>query len=195
MTKRKEHIIRLIGLGVSVLVVLGTLALYFSFIHDSHPLVEDSIISVVGVDEEVSMLDSAGLYRPLKEVYPEGIIGLPVDSIRLHEIELQYRKNPYVNSSRVYFDKKHVLKVDVRQRIPAIRIMSNNGGDYYIDREGVSMPTSQHYTPRVIVATGNIPLLEHEKGVDSSAIHQKIFELSEAIEKDDFMKVFISEIH
>lgn len=195
MTQRRRHIIRLAGLGVSVLIVLGTVLLYFSFIHDAHPVVEDSVIRVIGVEEEVSMLDSAGLYRPLKEIYPEGVTGLSMDSVRLHEIESSYQANPYIRSSRVYFDKKRVLKVDIRQRIPAIRIRSSNGGDYYIDREGISMPVSRHYTPRVIVATGNIPLLEHEKGVDSSAIHKKIFDLAAAIEKDEFMKSFISEIN
>src|SRR5690625_3948452 len=58
-----------------------------------------------------------------------------------------------------------------------------------------AMPTSSHYTPRVMVATGNIPLLEFDQSVDSIAIHRKIFDLSMAIEKDDFMKSFVSEIH
>jgi len=195
MKNRRQHIMRLIGLAVSVGVVLGTLTLYFSFIHDAHPVVEDVQASIIDVSDDVSMLDSAGLYRPLYKIYAEGVIGMSIDSIRLNHIETEYLDNPYVRSSRVYFDKNHVLKIELRQRIPAVRIMSNNGGDYYIDRDGEAMPTSSHYTPRVMVATGNIPLLEFDQSVDSIAIHRKIFDLSMAIEKDDFMKSFVSEIH
>ena len=57
------------------------------------------------------------------------------------------------------------------------------------------MPVSDHFTPRTILATGNIPILPLEYHVDSILIHKRLFQLAEAINSDDFMSSFVNEIH
>src|SRR5690625_8042321 len=113
MKNQRQQIKLLIGLAVSVGVVLSTLTLYFSFIHDAHPVVEDGQASIIDVSDDVSMLDSAGLYRPLYRIYAEGVIGMSIGSIRLSHIETEYLDNPYVRRGRVSFVMNHVLSIDV----------------------------------------------------------------------------------
>lgn len=48
----------------------------------------------------------------------------------------------------------HVV-VNIKQRIPVIRVMADNGNDYYVDYSGKVMPHTQ-YACNLIVATGHI---------------------------------------
>lgn len=180
---------------LSVVVVLLTGGLYYSFIYKYSPETAGVSFAINSGLSGGSMLDSAGLRKPLEKIYPDGVSGITIDSVRLTEIEAAYLENPYVKSGKVYFDKHRMLKIEVRQRVPVLRIIGDNGTDYYLDDEGSAMPVSEHYTPKVMVATGNIPTLAFDENVDSSAVHRKIFELAETIEQDEFMKSFISEIH
>ena len=49
-----------------------------------------------------------------------------------------------------------LVKVDVKQRNPIIRVINADGDSYYIDDEGKLMPLSDKYTMKVLVANGNI---------------------------------------
>jgi len=48
------------------------------------------------------------------------------------------------------------LHVYVDQRNPVMRVIPDEGGDYFIDEEGVVMRRRNLYTPRLQVIGGNI---------------------------------------
>jgi len=195
MTSRRKHISRLIGLGASIALVLTVISLFTSFGFLDKNYLSGVEFTVLDRTSESSLLDSVDLQYPLAELYPGGIREIAIDSISLQAIEAQYMANPFVRKCRTYIDKHHRLQIELSERIPLLRIYSLNGGDYYIDRSGVSMPVSDHFTPRTILATGHIPILPLDDSVDSSQVHQNLFYLAEAIEADSFMTGFISEIH
>lgn len=195
MTDRRKHITQLIGFGASMALILIVISLFTSFgFLDKHYLTGVEF-TVLDRTSESSLLDSADVQYPIAELYPGGVDKIAMDSISLQAIEAQYMTNPFVRKCRAYVDKHHKLQIELVERIPLLRIFSVNGGDYYIDRLGVSMPVSEHYTPRTILVTGRVPILPLYNNVDSSQIHQHLFRLAEAIEADPFMSSFISEIH
>ncbi|MBY5957544.1 hypothetical protein KUV50_05315 [Membranicola marinus] len=195
MTDRKKHINRLIGLAASVLVIAAVVGLYTSFGFLEKRNLSGVEFTVLDQSTENSLLDSVDVQYPLAELYSGGLQNIAVDSVSLADIEEKYRSNPFVKDCRTYIDKHSVLQIELVERIPQLRILSQNGGDYYIDRDGVAMPVSDHYTPRTMLATGAIPLLPLEENVDSSAVHKDLFRLAQAIESDPFMTSFVSEIH
>lgn len=195
MTERRQHINRLIGLGASLLVIVGVLGLFtlFGFLDRQH--LSGMKVTVKHSPETHRLLDSATLYQAIADLYPMSMAGLSIDSVSLETIEDLYRSNPFVKECKAYIDKHYMLQIELEERHPLIRILSENGGNYYVDRDGRSMPVSGNYTPRTMLATGHIPLLPLNDHVDSNSIHKDIFQVALAVESDEFMSGFVNEIH
>lgn len=195
MTDRKKHINRLIGFGASLLVILGVVGLFTTFGFLDRQYLSGVKITVQESAHSTGMLDSLELRYPLHSLYPDTIEGVLIDSISLKSIEAAYQANPFVKSCRAFIDKHYILQVELEERVPLLRIYSENGGDYYIDREGHSMPVSDHFTPRTMLATGHIPILPLNDHVDSSRLHRDLFQVARAVGSDEFMSGYINEIH
>lgn len=91
-------------------------------------------------------------------IYNKGgkLLGYPIDSINLNNLENLINKNPSIKSSEVYRTINGVLKINIEQRTPIVRIINFNNESYYIDEQGALMPLSRNYTARVLVANGDI---------------------------------------
>jgi cell division protein FtsQ len=64
--------------------------------------------------------------------------------------------NPWVSRADVYMSIDGVVDIEVEQRQPILRVINSNGESFYLDNKGKLMPWSADFTPRTIVATGNI---------------------------------------
>ena len=64
--------------------------------------------------------------------------------------------NPYVYNADVFKTMNGILKINVIQRKPIIRIYNTQNQQYYIDDKGVKMPLNDNYPIRVLIANGNI---------------------------------------
>ena len=82
-------------------------------------------------------------------------IGKNMDDINGNEIETQLKKNSFINNAVCYKSPGGRLGIIIEQRLPIMRIMSNDGDNYYIDGGGNSMPHSG-YCADLVVATGHI---------------------------------------
>lgn len=191
---RKQHINRLIGLGASVLVIIGAISLFALFGFQDQPYLKDVKFNTLDMTSRESLLDSMEVRLPFEKLYPGDVKNLKIDSISLEAIEAEYDANPFVRECRTFIDKHQVLQIELVERIPLLRIRSQNGGDYYIDRLGTGMPVSDHFTPRILLATGHIPILPLNQSVDSSQIHSELFTVARAINQDEFMTGLVSEI-
>ncbi len=87
-----------------------------------------------------------------KAIYP---LGLSMDRINPRQIEDYLRTSPFVNTAQCYKTKNGHVNINVTQRMPVIRIMTDRGDDYFLDDQGGIMPNSQ-YTSDLIIATGAI---------------------------------------
>lgn len=87
-----------------------------------------------------------------KAIYP---LGLPLDKINTRQIEDYLRTSPFVNTAQCYKTKNGHVNINVTQRMPVIRIMTDRGDDYFLDDQGGIMPNSQ-YTSDLIIASGMI---------------------------------------
>ncbi|GGG95649.1 cell division protein FtsQ [Polaribacter pacificus] len=104
--------------------------------------------------------------------------------IDLQEIEHTVVSNPFIESASVYLTIDGLLKARVKQRTPIARVYS--GGDmYYLDKEGVRVPLSNHYSARVLLVTGQF---EAEDDQEIKSFVQRIL-------ADDFLKKEIIGLH
>lgn len=85
-----------------------------------------------------------------------GLVGTPMGHVDAARIETDLRNVPFVRSAEVYHTMDGVLHVRVDQRTPIVRVINTDGSSFYIDRDGATMPLSDKWTPRVLVATGDL---------------------------------------
>jgi cell division protein FtsQ len=78
-----------------------------------------------------------------------------------------------------------ILSVVVTFREPVLRIMSGDE-NYFLDKERVRIPVSTKYTANVPVATGKI---------DPEFAGNQLLDLVTFLEKDDFLKAQVKQIH
>ena len=102
----------------------------------------------------------------------------------LNELEIAFLLHPAIKNAEVYSNQEGVMNVDLQQRKAIVRIKTDNA-DYYLDEQGIKMPLSVEYTPRVLVVTGEVNVLHHSS----------IFSFVERINKDKFWKSQITQLH
>lgn len=84
------------------------------------------------------------------------ILGRPAGEIPVSEIENRIRGLRELREAEVYMDFSGILHVYADQRNAMLRIMPDEGGDYFMDDEGVLIKRRNLYSPRVHIAGGNI---------------------------------------
>ncbi len=86
------------------------------------------------------------------------IIGKSPAEVSLSDIESEIRKLQELKSVEVFFSIDGTLHVDVDQRDPILRIIPMEGGDFFMDEEGVIFRKRNLYSPRLHVAHGYIDI-------------------------------------
>jgi cell division protein FtsQ len=105
------------------------------------------------------------------------VINRPKSVIDLYSLEKKVSENPYVENAAVFLTIGGVLKSKIKQRSPVARIIGGKVS-YYIDKEGVKVPLSDHYSARVLLISG----------IDEAADIRMVLPLVLAILEDDFLQ-------
>jgi len=87
-----------------------------------------------------------------------GLLGRPVSSLSLNEIENRVANLRELKVAEVYLTIDGVLNVLADQRDPVMRVIPDSGGDFFIDDEGVLIRRKNLYTPRLHVVGGDITI-------------------------------------
>ena len=77
--------------------------------------------------------------------------------IDFERIEREIKRQSYVANAQVYMTVDGIVKIDVVQRQPILRIFNEKGESFYLDGLGNLMPLNPAFSARVLVATGFIP--------------------------------------
>jgi cell division protein FtsQ len=131
------------------------------------------------------------------------IEGSPMAGIDLVDLEQTVLANPYVSSCEVFQTIGGGLVMKTMVREPLVRIINQDGQQFYLDYQGFAMPVNPVHPSLVVVANGNIAeryisLDKSEKPLtlfpDSSVIRQ-IYPVACYISRDEFLKSFIDQIY
>ena len=84
------------------------------------------------------------------------LIGKQINDIDFKEIaHILSEANPIINTIKCYHSPNGIVHIEITQRDPIMRIMSNSG-DYYIDKDARIIPVSSEFTVFLPIATGFI---------------------------------------
>ncbi len=86
------------------------------------------------------------------KLYP---LSQPMSSISPRKMEETLQKSPFVEKAECYKTLSGHVCINIKQRIPVIRIMADNGDNYYLDNHGNIMPEASYATD-ILIATGHI---------------------------------------
>lgn len=110
-------------------------------------LIRDTVYAgFITPNEVTALLNKSGL-NP---------VGKNLDAANTHAMEKALSKHPLIDGVECYKTPGGKICVEVTQRIPLLRVMSDNGDNYYVDNRGRMMPANAKCVAHVAVATGRI---------------------------------------
>lgn len=89
-------------------------------------------------------------------------VGQSMEKINLRMMEEKLQSKELIEKAECYKGQNGLICIDIRQRIPVIRVMNCKGEDFIVDSHGKPMPHSD-YTCNLIIATGDISKQYAEK--------------------------------
>ena len=110
--------------------------------------------------------------------------GVVLSQFYLNDLEEILLKHSAVRKAEVYSNQQGVIKIKLQQRKAIVRIKTAYV-DYYLDEDGLEMPLSKSFTPRVIVVTGDA----------NQKHHASIYAFIQKINKSEFWKSQITQLH
>lgn len=130
----------------------------------------------------------------------KNIIGKIVKVVHTNKIERKIDSNPYIKFADVFFDIQGNLFVNVKEKIPVIRITNYYGKSCYVDKEGNFFPLSNVFAKRVLIINGYIkaPLITGKNVHDSIYVKSElpsVFQLAKKIQSNRFLKALISQVY
>ncbi len=131
--------------------------------------------------------------------------GQPLGSIPLDKIHKVIAASPFVKDVNVSMDVNGLVRANVNQREPIVRIIDENGKHFYLDRDGYRIPLSHEYPARVVVANGKInsdrkssnSKLKTEQVTykNLSPDLQKVYKTASYLQRDEFLKALAEQIY
>ena len=155
----------------------------------------DVVIEISALQSGDFLIKSEDVMEIIERSFGHEIVGEPLGDIDMERIERVLEETPFVLSADAFVDAEEVVHLEIKQREPILRIMDKDGQQYYLDQAGVWMKRSDHFTARVLVATGNIPPYDPEFLSAEDNNLRSVFELTEKILKDEFLENLIGQIH
>lgn len=117
-----------------------------SICQDLQVVVKDSLDKhFVSESDLVSILKKAGL-DPIKR---------PMADVNTDRIETELLKNEMIAQVEAYKTPSGIIKLEVMQKMPILRIMGVRGS-YYVDNQGTVMPISRRYVAHVPIVSGYV---------------------------------------
>ncbi|RCH54312.1 cell division protein FtsQ [Mucilaginibacter hurinus] len=124
------------------------------------------------------------------------LVGRKLENINIHELENKLKANPFVEFAKVYIEMNGLIKVEISQRVPILRVMNRFDQDFYVDQHGLKIPLSNNFTARVLAANGYIDELFANR-VDT--LHTKLalslYKTADFIRKDSLWDAQVAQIY
>jgi cell division protein FtsQ len=132
---------------------------------------------------------TADIY-PLVSPFEDRLLGRPLHEINTRELEQVVRRYPPVAGAETYTTADGTLCVEVRQRIPILRVINRFQESFFLDSEGKILTPVARYTPHVPVASGYID----EKAREQEML-PALFRLGTYIRNHPFWNAQIQQIY
>lgn len=183
-------------LTISLWSVLGLagIALLVAALNKKHETVCTGIDIEIGGVNNNFFINKQDIIVLLQNSTGEMIKGRRIVDFNLDTMEMEIKKDVWINKAELYFDKNGVLKVSITEKDPVARIFCIDGSSYYIDNNKNMLPLSDRHAARLPVFT-NFPTPLKVLSVKDSALLEDVKTLSLFIQKDAFLMAIIDQVN
>jgi len=133
---------------------------------------------------KVDFLDDDQIIQALKSRNIK-ITNEPIDSINKAYVKEVVLDIPHVREGEVYFTPDGLFHIQLKQRVPVMRVISGSM-NYYVDQAGDVFPVSTRFTSKVPVFTGAVSIEMVQGG---------ILKLAEFLNNNEFWGAMIDQVH
>jgi cell division protein FtsQ len=190
----KKRVWRHILIGSIWAVSLGGLVVLMSFIEVKKAGVFCKAVKIY-IPGNQYFIDKEEVDNILR-IHKHQLVGRNMESINLHQLENRLKANPFIESATVYADMDGVIRVEISQRQPVVRVMNEFDQNFYIDQHGLKIPLSSNFTAKVLAANGYV---EEVFGGKIDTLHtdlaKQILKTAEFINRDSLWSAQIAQIY
>lgn len=147
-----------------------------------------------GVLDSVYLIKNKEIEKIIRETFDIDPMHTRVARIDPRLIEERLEQDAFVEKAEVWLNISNKICARIKQREPMMRIIDNNGGNYYLDKTGVRVPTSIYYSARVPIITGNIPPYMQDFLERDNYGLKYVFLLTKRLLSDDFFGTNVQQI-
>jgi len=141
------------------------------------------------------LLDTTDVRETIFDAFGFNLEGHPIGLIDVARVEEVLEREPFILEAEVHVDALNVVHLELTQREPILRVMDEDGRDYYLDEHGEKLPPSSHYTQRVTVASGAIDDFDIDYMSYDNHNLKSIFNLTQTLKADEFWDAMIEQIY
>ncbi|HLP93917.1 MAG TPA: cell division protein FtsQ/DivIB [Saprospiraceae bacterium] len=141
------------------------------------------------------LISESDVRQALLKAFGSDLENSDLSSLDVDRMERVLETDPFVENADAYIDQNNQMHIVIEQREPLIRVLDNQGNNYYLDKNGKKMPPSKNFAARVIVATGNIAPYTPEFREKRKNSLKDLYNITQTLQADDFLKSFIQQIH
>lgn len=173
-------------LVVTGLCLLGGYLIFAAFFFEKKPLEQicNNFEIVVENDNNDRFVEISDLEKFIDK---QGLnpYGKQLKEVDTYEIQAALLSNKFIKSAEVFITNSGAIRAVIKERIPILRVITAKGENYYVDKEGETMPVSNLNTVYLPIATGNIK--EEFAGTD-------LYKFALFLHKDDFWDAQVEQI-
>jgi cell division protein FtsQ len=159
----------------------------------STPIQDISVI--IDYDQGLSFVDEEEIRSSLELAHGAPITDEGMGSIKPQNLESALIKNPYIQNVEVFAGQDGILYVQITQKQPILRVINSEGVGYYLSNQGDKIPLSNKFTPKVLVATGNIENGPNGLHPGEETMLNNLLEMTAIINSDQFFESLIDQVH
>ncbi len=176
--------------------VLSIMIILFLAIESKSSMPLSSVqIEIVQVPNQKAIVTEKIIIDKLNAYLRFDIEEANIEDLNLVEVEHVIRSDDRVKSVEVYLDGGEAVHVEIVQRIPILRVMTDNA-NYYIDESGRQIGRISGRAIRVPVVTGRVSDYSPEFLSDEyKGTLKEVFELALKLKEDKFLGALIEQIY
>lgn len=181
--------------AVSIPLIVIILMITIGFIERKH---DGKVCNRIFVNIENQLdtyfIDEEDVIKLMTQNNTDLIIGRQLSELDLRKVEQRVRQHKFVQNAEVYKDLKGNVHADVAQWKPLARIIQSDGPDAYIGPEGQILPTSDKFTARVVLVSGEATRDLISNDLSTTELGKGLLGFIEYIYQDEFWKAQVAEI-
>ncbi|HMT70456.1 MAG TPA: hypothetical protein PKD16_09870, partial [Saprospiraceae bacterium] len=189
MSDRKLNMKRVRDAMIWLTLIAGISALlFFSIMRKSNAEVKTLVVEIEKINDGEQLISEKEIKQILQLAAGKTITKANIKTLNLRKLEAKLNKDKRIQRADLYFDSKNRLHAHIIQKKPIMRVIDEEGGEYYLDENGKQVPVTRGSAVRVPLVTGirDTFSLVNTKSDRPSKLKQ-VFDIMKYVAKDPFL--------